>query len=93
MAANIALASLLHSTVFGMGVRRGLLARSRPAVEVRGYLALSLLPAIVFIASIPVAYAASPAIARWCWVALLPLNLIVGKLAKDSIARAQSSGE
>ena len=30
MAANVALASLLHSTVFGMGVRRGLLARSRP---------------------------------------------------------------
>ena len=62
-------------------------------MEVRGYLALSLLPAVVFIASIPVAYAASPAIARWCWLALLPLNLIVGKLATDSIARAQSSGE
>ena len=93
MAVNVAAASILHSTVFAMGARRGLLARPSPPEEVRGYLLLGLLPAVVFLASVPVAYAASPAAARGCGVALVPLNLIAGKLAKDSVARAQSSAE
>jgi uncharacterized membrane protein len=88
MAANVAAASILHSTVFGLGVRRGLLARPKPTEEVRGYLLLGLLPAAVFLASIPVAYAASAVTARWCWLALVPLNLIAGTLVRRSVARA-----
>ena len=91
MAVNVAAASLLHSTVFAMGVRRGLLTRARPPEEIRGYLSLSLLPAVVVLASIPVAYAASPAAGRWCWLALVPLNIIVGMRVRRSAAREQSS--
>jgi uncharacterized membrane protein len=91
MAANVAAASILHALVFGLGARRGLLEPPRPTGEVRGYLLLSLLPAVVFLASIPLAYAASPGLARLSWIALIPLNLIAGKLALDAAARAQSS--
>ena len=93
MAANVAAVSILHAVVFGLGVRRGLLAHPRPPEEVRGYLLLGLLPAVVFLASIPVAYAASPVTARWCWLALLPVGLIAGRLVRNSVARAQSSEE
>jgi uncharacterized membrane protein len=85
MALNVALASVLHATVFALAVRRGLLSRPHPRAEVRGYLVLALVPAAVFIASIPIAYATSAVTARVFWLALLVANPIMGRI----VARAQ----
>jgi hypothetical protein len=87
MALNIAAASILHSTIFAMAARRGLLAQPRPTEEVRGYIVLSLVPAAVFLASIPVAYAVSADAARAFWLVLVIVNPIVGRL----VARRQPS--
>jgi uncharacterized membrane protein len=87
MALNVAACSILHSSVFAMAVHRRLLARPRPPEEVRGYLVLALLPALVFLASIPIAVAASAEAARVSWLALIVVNPIAGKI----VARHQPS--
>jgi hypothetical protein len=45
------------------------------------WLAAGLVPAAVFIASIPVAYAASPLAAQLTWLAVIPLGLTVDRMA------------
>jgi uncharacterized membrane protein len=84
MALNVAACSILHSSVFALAVRRGLLARPRPPAEVRGYVVLAMVPAVVFLASIPIAVGVSAEAARASWLALLVLNPIVGKLVERS---------
>jgi uncharacterized membrane protein len=60
MAVNVAAASIFHAAVFVLAWRRGLLgARLMPAEPLEQVLG-SLAAAAVFLASIPVAYAASP---------------------------------
>lgn len=88
LALNVAAASILHTAVFGMAVRRNLFTRPRPAAEIRAYIVLGLTPAAVFLASIPIAYAVSPLAARWFWLALIPANLIAARLVGGSRARA-----
>ena len=82
MALNVVACSVLHSSVFGMAVRRGLLARRRPPEEVRGYLVLALVPAVVFLASIPIAYGVSADAARISWLALLVVSPVVGRIVE-----------
>ena len=77
MAVKVAAASILHPTVFVLAWRRGLLgARPAPAEPLEQVLG-TLAPAAVFLASIPVAYAASPQAAQLCWLALIPIGYAV----------------
>ena len=77
MAVNIAAASILHAAVFALAWRRGLLGSRPDRIDPRDYLLASLAPAAVFLASIPVAYAASPIAAQFCWLALIPIGYVI----------------
>lgn len=91
MAINVAAASILHTWVFSIGVRRGLLAESRPRAEVRGYVILGLLPAAVFCASVPVAVLVSAETGRAVWLTLVVIGPLAHRTVRRSVAR-QSAG-
>jgi len=91
MAINVAAASILHTWVFSIGVRRGLLAESRPRAEVRGYVILGLLPAAVFCASVPVAVLVSAETGRAVWLTLVVIGPLAHQTVRRSVAR-QSAG-
>jgi TMEM175 potassium channel family protein len=93
MALNVAAASILHGWVFWLGARRGLLSESRPKAEIRGYLTLGLIPAAVFLISIPVAVLAGPETARAVWLTLVVIEPVSHRLVSNWVARAQTAGE
>jgi len=93
MAANVAAASLLHSWVFSIGVRRGLLAEGHTRTEIRGYLILGLVPATVFLISIPIAVAAGPEIGRAFWLTLLVAEPVAHGMVSRSVARDERAAE
>ena len=77
--------------MFSIGVRRGLLADARPQAELRGYVILGLIPATVFLVSIPVAILVSPEIGRAFWLILLVVEPVAHRTVSASVARAQSA--
>jgi uncharacterized membrane protein len=79
LAVNVAAASILHAAVFALAWRRGLLASNPEGADPSDYLLASLAPAAVFLASIPVAYLASPVAAQLCWLALIPVGWAVNR--------------
>ena len=80
MAVNIALVSTLYTVIWIVANRNGLLAQPASRGEWRQTVTMGLVPAAVFLASIPLAYAFSPDIARLFWVSLAVINPIVGNL-------------
>jgi uncharacterized membrane protein len=80
MAVNIAAVSTLHTLVWVVASRRGLLDRTPTPAESRERILDGLAPVTVFLASVPIAYLASPAVARLSWLALLVVNPAVGTL-------------
>ena len=80
MAVNIALVSVLHTVVWVLANRNGLLEPAVKPIEWRQTVAMGLLPAAVFLASIPLAYAFSPDAARLFWLSLAVLNPVAGNL-------------
>jgi uncharacterized membrane protein len=87
MAVNVAVASILHAAVFALAWRRGLLGSTPDGAQPWDYLLASLAPAVVFLASIPVAYAVSPGAAWLCWLAIIPVGYAAGRRI---VARARS---
>jgi uncharacterized membrane protein len=80
MAVNIAIVSLLDLLVWVMASRRGLLDHTPTTGESRKMVIDGLAPSAVFLGSVPIAYLASPDIARACWLALIVVNPAVGAL-------------
>jgi uncharacterized membrane protein len=80
MAVNVALVSGLHTLVWVIANRNRLLDRAASATEWRQRVVTGLVPAAVFLASVPLAYAISPDAARLFWASLLVLNPAVGTL-------------
>ena len=78
-AVNIALASIAHSAVFFTAARRGLLREPLDARGRRAALADAAVTPAVFVASIPIAYAAGPAMAQLTWLSLVVLLPLVGR--------------
>ena len=81
MAVNVAVVSVLYTVVWIVAASRGLIdpltdAGARRLEMVIGGLA----PAVVFLASIPIAYLVAPDVARLFWVALLVVNPVVPRL-------------
>jgi uncharacterized membrane protein len=79
MAANVVAASLLHTLVYVVAVRRNLLTAVPTSGEVRYFVANSLAAAVVFAASVPVAYLASPTAARIAWLSLIPISWLLSR--------------
>lgn len=93
MALNIATTSILHVWVFSLGVRRRLLEGDRPRAEIRAYMTLGVVPAAVFLASIPVAVLVDPGLGRVVWVSLVVIEPIAHWLVSRSVARAHPAAE
>jgi uncharacterized membrane protein len=79
-AINIAVASGLSVAVYLAAAQRGLLAEADDRATVRLNVLSGLVPAAIFLLSIPVAYLASPGIARWCWFALVAYGIAIHRL-------------
>ena len=90
MAVNVAAVSALHTLVWVVASRGGLLDHTPTAAERGEWVINGLVPAAVFLAAVPIAYLVSPDIARLSWISLLAVNPGVGALT----ARARRlSGE
>jgi len=74
MAVNVAAASALSTLVFWLAWKRALLRVEPTKEELRGNLGGGLVPAAVFLVSIPIAYLASPLAAQLSWLSLLVLK-------------------
>jgi uncharacterized membrane protein len=81
MAVNIVAASVLSTAVFWLAMRRGLFVEKPDRAEVISHSVAGLLPAIVFAASIPIAYLVSPRAAALSWLSLLVLAPLAPRLA------------
>ena len=45
-----------------------------------------LVPGLVFLLSVPVAYAVSPDAAKLSWLALIPVNAVLGRMSTPFVA-------
>jgi TMEM175 potassium channel family protein len=84
MAVNIAAVSILYTVVWVMAVQGSLLDRAPSRAGRLEIIVGGLVPAAVFLASIPLAYLVSPDTARAFWLVLLVLNPLVPRLAARS---------
>jgi uncharacterized membrane protein len=80
MAVNIAAVSALHTLVWVVACRGTLLDHTPTSGEWRERVVDGFVPAAVFLVSVPIAYLASPGIARLSWLSLLAINPAVGAL-------------
>jgi uncharacterized membrane protein len=79
-AGNVAVISSMEAVMSVLAWREGLLSAPPSRQRMRLNLVLQLIPAAVFLASIPVAYLVSSSAARLSWLSLLILNPLVGVL-------------
>jgi uncharacterized membrane protein len=77
MAVNVVAASVLHTLVYVVAVRRNLLSTAPSAGEVWWFVVNALAGAVVFAASVPVAYLISPTAARITWISLVPIDWLL----------------
>ena len=80
MAVSIAAVSALHTLVWVVACRGGLLDHTPTTGEGREIVINGLAPVAVFLASVPIAYLVSPVAARLSWLSLLAVNPGVGAL-------------
>ena len=90
LAVNIAIASGLHTLVYVLAYRRELFLIRPSARELHGSLVIGLSPAVIFLASVPVAYLASPVIAQLCWLLIIPIRVAARRWAADSAGGSAS---
>jgi uncharacterized membrane protein len=79
MAVNVVAASLLYTLVYVVAVRRNMLTTVPSRAEVSHFVVNALAAAVVFAASVPVAYLISPTAARITWISLLPIGWLLGR--------------
>jgi uncharacterized membrane protein len=89
MAVNIAAVTALHTLIWVVACRGHLLEHAPTSGEWRERVINGLAPAAVFLASVPIAYLASPVVAQLFWLSLIPVNAAVGAL----MARALKQDE
>ena len=70
-----------------LAYRRELFLLRPSARELHGAIVIGLLPAVIFLASVPVAYLASPVIAQLCWLSIIPIRVAARRWAADSLRR------
>jgi uncharacterized membrane protein len=79
MALNVAAASVLHTLVYVVAVRGNLLSTAPDRGEVWWFVVNALAGAVVFAASVPVAYLISPTAAKISWIGLVPIGWLLGR--------------
>jgi uncharacterized membrane protein len=79
MAVNVVAASVLHTLVYVVAVRRNLLSTAPGPGEVSYFVVNALAGAVVFAASVPVAYLISPTAAKITWIGLVPISWLLGR--------------
>ena len=84
LAVNIAIASGLHTLVYMLAYRRKLFLVKPSAREVQGAIIIGLSVGVIVLASVPVAYLASPVIAQLCWLLIIPIRVAARRWAADS---------
>ena len=80
LAVNVAAVSVLYTVVWIVAAGRGLIDQPPDAGGRLETVIAGLAPAVVFLASIPIAYLVAPHIAQLFWVALLVVNPFVPRL-------------
>jgi uncharacterized membrane protein len=91
MAVSIAAVSALSTVVWVVACHRGILDHAPTRGEWRQTVINGSVPVFVFLASVPVAYLASPDAARLFWLALLVINPAVGALTARARRRERQS--
>lgn len=81
MAVNVVAASVLHTLVYVVAVRRNLLSPAPSRGEVSSTVVNGLAAAAVFGASVPIAYLVSPDAAKIAWLSLIPIGVLLGRYA------------
>ena len=82
MAINIAAVSTLHTVVWMIANRRRLLDHTPTSGEWRETVIDGVIPAAVFLASVPLAYLVSADVARLFWLSLLVVNPVATSSAR-----------
>lgn len=78
-AVNVAVASILSTAIYWLAWKHDLF-RSRPSgTELRRYLLEGIVPAAVFLLSVPIAFLVSSLAAKLFWLSLLVLNPLMGR--------------
>jgi len=91
MAVSIAAVSALHTLVWVVASRGRLLDHTPTPAEWRERVVTGLVPAAVFLASVPIAYLVSPGVARLSWLSLLVVNPAVGAVMQRARRRSQAT--
>jgi uncharacterized membrane protein len=86
LAVNIAIASGLHTLVYMLAYRRKLFLVRPTAREVQGAIVIGLSVGVIVLASLPLAYLASPIVAQLCWLLIIPIRIVARRWAADSAA-------
>lgn len=86
-AANIAAVSILNAVVYEAARRRGLLRQAPDRQTARAGILGALGPAAVFLCSIPIAYLAGAATARWFWLSIIIVAPLSGSRSLRPRAR------
>jgi TMEM175 potassium channel family protein len=84
LAVNIALASGLHTLVYMLAYRRKLFLVKPSARQVQGAIVIGLSVGMIVLASVPLAYLASPVVAQLCWLLIIPIRVVARRWAADS---------
>ena len=79
MAVNVVAASVLHTLVYVVAARHKLFSTVPSRGEVSQFVVNGLAAAVVFAASVPVAYLVSPIAARITWISLLPIGWLLSR--------------
>jgi uncharacterized membrane protein len=79
MAVNVVAASVFHTLVYVVAVRGNLLRAVPSPGEVSYFVVNALAAAVVFAASVPVAYLISPTAAKITWIGLLPIGWLLSR--------------
>jgi uncharacterized membrane protein len=82
VAVNIAAVSSVFAGVYVMARRHGLLKSAPGSREFTLNLLVILVPAAVFLASIPIAYLIDPVAAQLSWLVLIPINATLGRMSR-----------
>jgi uncharacterized membrane protein len=92
LSVNLAAVSIAFSLIYVVARDRGLLRVEHSQREFHWRTALFLAPGVVFLVSVPIAYAIDPGAARLTWLSLLVINPILGRGMQRALAAEASPG-
>jgi uncharacterized membrane protein len=92
-ALNVALVSSTELVLYRIAVAQGLFVIAPSTTEIMTSTVCQLLPAAVFLLSIPVALLGGPIAARWMWLTLLVIAPLAGRWAARRVEASEAALE